>query len=407
METSERRETWLGTPSRAIVALSAILTAAGLVLIFSSSYLVAALGHFGSGYLFVERQAIWLLLALPCAFLAARFDYRRLRRFDGAALCLAYGCLAMVLLPWVGSQYNGARRWIRFGALGFQPTEFAKLAVVFFLASFAARDPERLRDFRRGFLPALAALGAACALIALEPDIGSAVFLGGVGVTMLLVAGLRWKHLLPVVLIVGPLAAMFVVWRHPHVRDRLMTFLDPSADPLGRGHQITQALIALGAGGPLGVGLGAGTQKWFYLPERHTDFIFAVAGEEMGFFGAVALLALFALFVVAGRAALRRAPDAFGSFLAFGLVWMIGLQAAMNVAVVTALVPTKGIPLPFLSYGGSPLFFTLIGVALLVNVARRGEEEAAAREGAAADDTTQDRGPAGVEIAPVGEPCVA
>ncbi|MBI3097174.1 MAG: putative lipid II flippase FtsW [Planctomycetes bacterium] len=407
METSERREMWLGTPSRAIVALTAVLTALGLVLIFSSSYLVAALGHSGNGYLFVERQAAWLLLALPVAWLAAKVDYRRLRRYDGALLCLAYGCLAIVLVPVIGSQYNGARRWIRFGALGFQPTEFAKLAVIFFLASFAARDPERLRDFRRGFLPALAALGAACALIALEPDIGSAAFLAGVGLTLLLVAGLRARHLLPLVLLVGPLAVAWVVWRHPHVRERLLTFLDPSADPLGGGHQITQALIALGAGGPIGTGLGAGTQKWFFLPERHTDFIFAVAGEELGFFGALALLALFALFVVAGRAALRRAPDLFGSLLAFGLVWMIGLQAAMNVAVVTALVPTKGIPLPFLSYGGSPLFFTLIGVALLVNVARQGEQTAAP-EPAGGPEGTIDTRPAGVDLpAAVGEPCVA
>ncbi|MBI3856314.1 MAG: putative lipid II flippase FtsW, partial [Planctomycetes bacterium] len=353
-----------------VVGLALALVAVGVVMLYSATAVMAEKSpKYNDSTWFLKRQLVWVLLGIAAMIVTARVPYTFWERWRVPVLVGALLLLGLVFVPHVGVSLNAARRWIRVGGFFFQPSEAAKIAIAVFLAGFAAKDPERLKKFVRGFVPAFATLGLCCAMIIVEPDIGTAVFVAAVMTCMLIVAGVRMVHLVPCVLSAGGLAAYYAMTHTAHVMARLDTWLHPERDPQGKGHQILQSLMALGAGGWTGEGLGRGTAKLYFLPEAHSDFIFPVIGEELGLIGTTMVLLLYAALGVGGFRIMFRAKDRFGFLLAFSLTTYIILQAAMNVAVVTAAIPTKGIPLPFVSAGGSSVLFTLAGVGMLVSVA--------------------------------------
>jgi cell division protein FtsW len=350
----------------------------GAVMIFSASAVTA--GHqYGRPYIFLVRQAAWLVLGIFGMFALMRTDYRRLR--EPAVVCTA---VCVVLLMLVGTFFldksHATHRWIKFGFVGFQPSELAKLAVILYLAWFldlkrrnAAAMEFSKDDFLQTVLPAVGPILLFVLLIVLQPDLGTSVDIVLVATAILFVAGLSWKWLL-----VGGAAALPVLYlliSHVSYRQaRLMAFLNPDADPLGSGFQLLQSLIAIGSGGFTGVGLMESKQKLFYLPEAHTDFIYAVICEELGFIGAILVIALFGIYAWRGLRASFSAPDGFGRLLALGITAMVLSQALINFVVVLGMVPTKGIPLPFVSYGGSSLLVMLLATGVLLNISQQAEE---------------------------------
>ncbi|MEM7156078.1 MAG: putative lipid II flippase FtsW [Myxococcota bacterium] len=341
----------------AAIALSAI----GLVMVYSAG---AWLGHemFDDWEYYLHRQATFLAVGFGLMFGLSRIDYRLLRRFAPQLMLAALGLLVVVLF--VGQEINGARRWMRFGPFGLQPSEIAKLTLAIFLAATIARQGERVRTFKRGFLPVVAIASLTMLLVLLEKDLGTTILLGSLTLIMLFSAGTRLSYVVAAVMLAAPL-----VWQQiigvDYRRGRLEEFLS------GDGYQVHQALIAIGSGGPWGRGLGHGRQKLGFLPENHTDFILATVGEELGFVGIAMVLGLLALLVWRGLEIARKANDRFGTYLATGLSAMFGLQAVINMAVVLELIPAKGITLPFMSYGGSSLLASLASVGILLSISRR------------------------------------
>jgi cell division protein FtsW len=357
-----------------VVGLALALVAIGLVMLYSSTAVMAEKSpKYADSTWFLKRQLIWVVLGVGAMALTARVPYTFWDRWRVPVLIGALVLLGLVFAPGIGVSLNAARRWIRVGGFFFQPSEAAKIAIAIFLAGFAAKDPERIKKFVKGFVPAFGILGLCCAMIIVEPDIGTSVFVAAVMTSMLVVSGVRAVHLVPCIVVAGGLAAYYATTHTEHVMARLETWLHPENDPKGKGHQILQSLMALGSGGWLGDGLGRGTAKLYFLPEAHSDFIFPVIGEELGFVGTTMIMLLYAALGVVGYRIMYRATDRFGFLLAFSLTTYIILQAAMNVAVVTAAIPTKGIPLPLLSAGGSSVVFTLAGVGMLVSVANASE----------------------------------
>ena len=357
-----------------LVGLSLALVAVGVVMLYSATAVMAEKStRYNDSTWFLKRQLVWVLLGVGAMIITARVPYTFWEKHRAAVLVAALILLGLVFVPHVGVSLNAARRWIRVGGWFFQPSEAAKVAIAVFLCGFVAKEPDRLKSFFKGFLPAFGTLGLCCAMIIIEPDVGTAVFIAAVMTVMLIVAGVRAIHLGPGIVAAGCAGAYYAMTHTEHVRARLDTWLHPEHDPLGKGHQILQSLLALGAGGWWGEGLGRGTAKLYFLPEAHSDFILPVLGEELGFVGTTAVVLLYLALGFAGYAIMRRAKDRFGFLLAFSLTTYIILQAAMNVAVVTAAIPTKGIPLPFVSAGGSSVLFTLAGVGMLVNIANASE----------------------------------
>lgn len=358
-----------------------VLAGIGVVMVYSASSIVAA-DRYGDAAYFLKRQLIWVGLGGTAMLLTQRIHYAAFRRLTPLLLLLAVAALALVLVPGVGRVAGGARRWISFGGpFSFQPAEAAKLVMALYLANFLANRGPWLREFRRGVIPPVLITGVMFGLILTQPDLGSAMIIGLITFVMLFVAGARVIHLAGLVLtgIPGVLAAIL---GEEYRRRRLLAFLDPWADPQGAGFHIIQSLLALGSGGLWGVGLGNSRQKFFYLPERHTDFIFSILGEELGVIGTGAVVGLFALFAYRGFRIARRAPDQFGSLLAAGITMMVVLQAVLNIGVTTGLLPITGVPLPFLSFGGSSILFTMIASGMLLNIsqyARVPPEDEAAR----------------------------
>jgi len=352
----------------------------GAVMIYSASA-VTADQQYGRSYIFLLRQAAWLLLGLLGMFALMRTDYRRLRE-----PAVVYPTIFLVLLMLVGAFFldksHATHRWIRFGPVGIQPSELAKLAVVLYLAWFldlkrrgASTMEFRKEDFLYTILPAAGPILVCVVLILLQPDLGTSVDIVLITAAILFVAGLSWKWL-----VTGGIAALPILYlliTHVSYRQaRLMAFLDPGSDPQGAGFQLLQSLIAVGSGGFTGVGLMESKQKLFYLPEAHTDFIYAVICEELGFLGAVIVIALFAVYGWRGLRAAFAAPDGFGRLLALGITAMVLFQALINFAVVLGMVPTKGIPLPFVSYGGSSLLVMLLATGVLLNISQQAREPA-------------------------------
>lgn len=340
----------------------------GIVMVFSASS-VESLAYYHTPYYYLERQCIWASLGCLAMFWLARYDYWRLRRYAWPMAMVTLVLLMAVLIPHIGREVLGARRWIGVGPLVFQPSELTKLTMVVLFAHTLTETGAEPWDFRRGILKHLIFLAVAFALIIKEPDLGTALSLAGTAIVMLWVAGARGEQLLGIGLLAIPVVLLLILIE-PYRFRRLTAFLNPQNDPLGSGYHIIQSMYAIGSGGLFGVGLGRSVLKYFYLPEQHTDFIFSILAEELGFLGALAVLALYFLFAWRGYRIALSAPDAFGSVLAAGLTTMVLLQALMNIAVVTASMPITGIPLPFLSYGGSALVFVLAGVGILLNISR-------------------------------------
>jgi cell division protein FtsW len=343
----------------------------GVVMVYSASAILAT-DRFRDAHFFLRKQLFWAVLGLAVMWAVMAVDYRRWRPLVSPLLALAFVLLVLVLIPPFGQSINGTRRWLRWGPISVQPTELAKLALVVYLADFLARRQAVIGSLWRGVVPPLVVTGGVAGLVLLQPDLGSAVAIVGVVLCMLFVAGTRLAHLGLIGALAVPVVILAVATASYRLR-RVLTFLDPWADPRGAGFQIIQSYLALGGGGLLGRGLGESKQKLFYLPEPHTDFIFAILGEELGFVGAVATVTLFGLLLWRGIRVGLRVADPFGALLAFGVTALLATQAVVNLGVVVGLFPTKGLPLPFVSSGGSSLLVAMAAVGLLLNVSQRAE----------------------------------
>jgi cell division protein FtsW len=341
----------------------------GVVMVYSASAILAT-DRFHDTYFFLKKQCFWAALGLAVLWAVMAVDYRRWRPVVLPLLVLAV-ILLLLLLPF-GQEINGTRRWLRWGPFSFQPTELAKLALVLYLADFLAHRRDAVASFWRGFLPPLMVTGAMAALILRQPDLGSSVALVAVVGCMLFVAGARLRHMALVGAAAVPVIVLAVAGASYRLR-RVFAFLDPWADSRGAGFQIIQSYLALGGGGLTGRGLGESKQKLFYLPEPHTDFIFAIIGEELGFVGAVFTVALFGLLLWRGIRIALRVADPFGAHAALGITAMLATQALVNLGVVVGLLPTKGLPLPFVSFGGSSLLVAMAGVGLLLNISQHAD----------------------------------
>jgi cell division protein FtsW len=351
-----------------LLAPAALLTGIGIVMVLSASS-VSAYADYGSSFLFFNRQVAYAVVGLIGLFAASRVPYTVWRRLALPFLGLTVVLLVIALLA--GRSANGASRWIGFGPVTIQPSELAKLAMIVFGAMVLTMKWKKLHDPGHLLLPLVPVTLVVAAIVVLQRDLGTTIIVCGTMFALLFVAGARAKHLLWTGL-AGLSAGVLVIVGESYRAARLSSFADPWADPKGAGYQLIQGYIALGSGGWFGVGLGASRQKWQYVPNPHTDFIFAILGEELGLIGEIVVLALFGLLVFAGIRIALRAPDTFGRLLAAGITAWFGLQTVVNLGAVTGLLPVTGVPLPFVSYGGSALVVSLIALGVLASIARAG-----------------------------------
>jgi cell division protein FtsW len=355
---------------RWLFTVTCLLVFVGLVMVFSASAVMAK-ERFGSAYGFVIKQLIWAVAGLAAMVVAMRIDYRRYKHPAVVFTILGLTTLMLISVFFLDRSHN-THRWFHLGPISFQPSEAAKPALILFLAYFLQNRTRSMDDWRNTLLPAIAPTCIFLALIVFQPDLGTAIACAGITACILFVAGIDLRYFgYAALAAIVPL--YFLIFHVAYRRDRILAFINPYSDPQGRGFHIIQSLIAVGTGGVTGVGLMEGKQKLFYLPEPHTDFIFAVTAEELGLLGAVVIVALFAIFLWRGIRAAIRTEDVFGRFLAVGITSMVVLQAFINISVVLGLMPTKGIPLPFVSYGGSSLFITLACVGVLLNITKQAE----------------------------------
>lgn len=364
------RTSWASvSPDAALFGAVAGLVGIGLIMVFSASSVTAARDFHDPTY-YLKRQLTWLVLGIIAAVSVFRMDYQRLRGIATPALILNMLMLVAVLIPHIGLATGGARRWLGFGALSIQPSEFAKLTLVVYLAAVLSQSGGRIRDFSKGIAPLAIATVILAALVLKEPDMGTASLIMMTGATMFYVAGARLSHLILLGMIAIPPTA-FTVLASSYKRARVLAFLNPWKDPQNTGFHIVQSLLALGSGGVFGLGLGVSRQKFFWLPEPYTDFIFSILGEELGLVGELTVIGLFIIFAYRAIRIAIGASDRFGFFLAVGCTAIIMIQAFINIGVVTSSWPVTGVPLPFISFGGSSLIVNLVAVALLMNIGRR------------------------------------
>jgi cell division protein FtsW len=355
---------------RWMFTVTTVLVFIGLVMIFSASAVMAK-ERFGSAYGFLSKQLVWAVAGLAVMMLAMKVDYKRLQHpalvfsFLGATTLLLVAVLFL-------DRAHGTHRWFHLGPFSLQPSELAKPALILFLAWLLESKMNDMDDWRNTLLPAVAPTLVFLGLIVLQPDLGTAIACAGITACVLFIAGIRLRYF-GYAFLASLLPLYFLIFHVAYRKDRILAFLNPYADPKGFGFHIIQSLIAVSTGGMTGLGLMEGKQKLFYLPEPHTDFIFAVTAEELGLVGALTVIILFAIFLWRGTRAALRTEDNFGRFLAVGITSMIVLQAFINISVVLGLMPTKGIPLPFVSYGGSSLFVTLMCVGVLLNITKQAE----------------------------------
>jgi cell division protein FtsW len=362
----------LAAPDFPLFLLAIVLVCVGLIMVYSASAIMAE-DKFGNSMHFVLRQVAWLAVGIPVMWAVSRMDLEKYRAYAVPALFVGIFLMALVLVPGLGTRVGVAKRWFRLGPFSFQPSEAFKLVMVFFLADSLVRRCERIQTFR-GIMPYMVVLAICMGILQLQHDLGSIITLIALTMGLLYLAGVRKGFFaLPAVALVAAVA--YLVMSSSYRVRRWNSFLHPWEDPQGAGFQLIQSLIAVGSGGPLGVGLSNSTQKLFYLPAPHTDFIYAIIGEELGLWGTMGILILFVLFAVRGfqvaSEAARRPDGRFDALLAAGLTVLIVFQAFFNMGVVTGLLPTKGLPLPLVSYGGTSLVFSLAAVGLLLNVSRR------------------------------------
>jgi len=355
---------------RWMFTVTAILVFIGLVMVFSASAVMAK-ERYGSAYEFLFKQLIWAVAGLAAMFVAMKVDYKRLKHPAMVFLLLGFTTLLLISVFFL-DRTHGTHRWFRLGPVSFQPSELAKPALILFLAWFLENKTKAMDDWRNTLLPAIAPTVIFLGLIVFQPDLGTALACAGITACMLFVAGIRLRYF-AYAFAASIVPLYFLIFHVSYRKDRILAFLNPYSDPQGRGFHMIQSLIAVSTGGLTGLGLMEGKQKLFYLPEPHTDFIFAVTAEELGLLGALTVVVLFAIFLWRGTRAALRTQDTFGRFLAVGITSMIVLQAFINISVVLGLMPTKGIPLPFVSYGGSSLFVTLACVGVLLNITKQAE----------------------------------
>jgi cell division protein FtsW len=353
---------------RWIMLTVAALVAVGIVTVFNTSYFFAG-ERFGDSYYVFRKHLVSIGLGTLCCLAASRVSSRTYERCAYPALALVTLALIAVLIPGVGLVRGGARRWIGLGPLNVQPSELAKIVVVLYLARSIVRKGARIATFTVGILPHVIVVGTLAGLVVVEPDFGTAALLGLLLLAMLFAGGVRWRDLVLPLVPALPLVA-YAITSSPYRLRRVLVFLDPWEHPRDAGFQLVQSFLAFGSGGLFGVGLGESKQKMFYLPEAHTDFIFSVIGEELGLLGALALVLLFALLAVRGFRVALRHPAPFGRLAAFGATVLLVLQAGVNMAVVLGLLPTKGLALPFVSYGGSAMLGAMTTVGVLLALSR-------------------------------------
>lgn len=355
-------------PWHFIIYIVTALLGFSIVAVYSTD--TATLGPSGNTYQFI-KHLLWILIGAIVLITMSMVDYHHLQKLSIPLFAISFVSLLIVLVPGIGTVTNGARRWIRFNsALGIQPSEFAKLAIIILISSYIAKHHSRMSEFKCGFLIPIGVIGITSGIIMKEPDFGTAAFITILSFIMLIVGGTR-------IIFVCFTAMSFAPFIHKMLfevsyrKDRLTAFLDPWKDPSGTGYHIIQSWIALGSGGLTGLGIGSSKQKLFFLPESNSDFIFTILGEEFGFLGVIVIITLFLLLLWQGLKIVHAAKDTFGFFLGFGITVMYGLQAIINIAVVSGVFPTKGIPLPFISAGGSSLLFSMLGIGILVNIAKQ------------------------------------
>ena len=355
---------------RWLFIVTLVLVFVGLVMVFSASAVIAK-ERYHSGYFFLFRQLGWAAAGFIAMLVGMKIDYKRLKHPAVVFSLLGVTTLMLISVFFLDRAHN-THRWIHFSGFSFQPSELAKPVLILFLAFFLESRTKCMDDWRNTLLPAVLPTLVFIGLIVFQPDLGTAIACGAVTICILFVAGLEMKYL--AYAFVGSLLPLyFLIFHVAYRRDRILAFLDPYSDPQGRGFHIIQSLIAVSTGGLTGVGLMEGKEKLFYLPEPHTDFIFSVLGEELGLVGCLCVVLLFAVFCWRGVCTALRTQDVFGRFLAVGITSMVVVQAFINISVVLGLMPTKGIPLPLISYGGSSLFITLGCVGVLLNVTKQAE----------------------------------
>jgi cell division protein FtsW len=355
-------------PDAVLFAVVATLVCIGLVMIFSASSATAYAEHSDIAY-YLKRQLVWLAAGIVAAFFAYRLDLLKLKRAAPFILVASIVALCLVFVPHLGLVVNGGRRWIGVSSVSFEPSEFAKLALVIYLAAVLSSRGERITSLVRGLFPLFVPVLIMAVLVLKEPDMGTASLLVFTAFALFFAAGAQVVHLVAVAVVTLPVAALTVV-ASPYRRARVFAFLNPWKDAQNTGFHIVQSLLALGSGGIFGMGLGASRAKFFYLPEQYTDFIFSVLGEELGLIGALVVVALFCTLTYRAIRIAIASPDRFGFFLACGFGAMIAIQAFINIGVVTSSWPVTGVPLPFISFGGSSLVVNLVAVAIIANVGR-------------------------------------
>lgn len=355
-------------PDIGLMGATLLLLAIGVVMVYSASA-VLAYHDFGDYYYYLKRQLLFAGLGVVAMVTTMNVDYWVWKKYAKIGLLVCFALLLIVLIPGVGVVRGGARSWLGIGAFGIQPSEFMKMGVIIFLAKLLSEEQSNITRFVRGLLPPLLLVGLAFGLIMLQPDLGTGVVLVGAAMLIIFAAGARFAHLAGLGLL-GLAGFAGLIAAAPYRLKRIAGFLDPWQDPLGTGYQIIQSLYAIGPGGLVGLGLGMSRQKYSYLPEPQTDFIFAIVGEELGFIGGALVLALFTLIVWRGMRTAITAPDAFGSLLAAGIVGMIAVQVIINIGVVIGLFPVTGITLPLISAGGSSLTLMLTAIGILLNISR-------------------------------------
>ena len=356
-----------GPPDFVLFIITLTLIGVGLVMVFSSSAVTSNI-RYGDAYYYFKRQLIWVLVGLAALIFMMKINFNRLRPLAVPVMVIALITLILVITP-IGIEVKGSQRWLGIGQLTFSPSELMKLAIVLFLAKSMGNNINDMQSLKDGVLPYLLIMALVCGLIMVQPDLGTAVAIAGTVFFMMMVAGAKTSHLTGLML--GGIAAVgAAIYFADYRTERIIAFLNPWKYASDEGFQTIQSLYALGSGGLFGMGLGRSRQKFFYLPEQHTDFIFAILGEELGFIGAFLVIVLFLLFAWRGFKIAMNAPDNFSSLLASGLTIIIVLQAAINIAVVSGALPVTGITLPFISYGGSSLLFSMMAVGLLLNISR-------------------------------------
>ncbi|HET7522397.1 MAG TPA: stage V sporulation protein E [Bacillales bacterium] len=356
------------TPDFLLVCITLTLLAIGLIMVYSASAVWASY-NYGDSFYFAKRQLLFAGLGVIAMFFVMNIEYWTWRKWAKIGLLICFLLLVVVLIPGIGEVHGGARSWLGVGAFSVQPAEFAKIAMIIFLAKFLSEHQKRITSFKKGMLPSLLLVCAAFGIIMLQPDLGTGVVLVGTCVVMIYTAGARISHFVGLGF-VGLAGLAGLILSAPYRMERITSFLNPWSDPLGSGFQIIQSLYAIGPGGLLGFGLGHSRQKFQYLPEPQTDFIFAILAEELGFIGASLVILLFCLLLWRGIRIALSAPDLYGSLLAVGIIGMVAIQVMINIAVVTGMMPVTGITLPFLSYGGSSLTLTLVSIGVLLNISR-------------------------------------